>query len=84
MQKTAVVRVSRLKKHPKYAKYYRVSKTFKAHDEKNEFREGDAVVILETRPMSRDKRWRIVELVKRSRGEGEDAGEKNGGETGPA
>lgn len=60
MQKTRVVAVSRLKKHPKYLKYYRVTQRFKAHDEENAYKTGDAVVIEEARPMSRDKRWRIV------------------------
>lgn len=65
MQKTVVVRVDRLKKHPKYLKYYRVSRKFKAHDKKNEYQAGDVVIIEETRPLSKDKRWRVVELVKR-------------------
>ncbi|MBI2053233.1 MAG: 30S ribosomal protein S17 [Candidatus Sungbacteria bacterium] len=65
MQKTIVVRVDRLKKHPKYGKYYRVSGKFKAHDEKGEYRSGDIVLLEETRPLSRDKRWRVASLVKR-------------------
>ncbi|MDE2019302.1 MAG: 30S ribosomal protein S17 [Patescibacteria group bacterium] len=60
MAKTRVVAVSRLKKHPKYLKYYTVTQKFKAHDEKNEFKSGDKVVIQETRPLSKDKRWVIV------------------------
>lgn len=60
MQKTRVVEVSRLKKHPKYQKYYRVSRRFKAHDENNEYKVGDKVVIEEVRPLSKEKRWRIV------------------------
>ena len=52
MQNTVVVRVDRLKKHPKYLKYYRISKRFKAHDEKGEYRTGDQVIIEETRPIS--------------------------------
>jgi small subunit ribosomal protein S17 len=63
MQKTRVVAVSRLKKHPKYLKYYTVTMKFKAHDEKNEYKTGDKVVIEETRPMSRDKRWIIIGKV---------------------
>ena len=63
MMKTRVVAVSRLKKHPKYLKYYKVTAKFKAHDENNEFKAGDTVTIEETRPMSRDKRWRIVGKV---------------------
>jgi len=65
MQKTVVVRVDRLKKHPKYQKYYRTSLKLKAHDEKGEYRIGDMVTIEETRPLSKDKRWKVVELVKR-------------------
>lgn len=63
MAKTRVVAVSRLKKHPKYLKYYTVTQKFKAHDEKNEFKSGDKVVIQETRPLSKDKRWIIVSKV---------------------
>lgn len=60
MQKTAVVEILRLKKHPKYKKYYKVSKRFKAHDEENQYHVGDKVLIKETKPMSRDKRWIII------------------------
>lgn len=67
MQKTIVVRVDRLKKHPKYQKYYRVSGRFKVHDENNEYKVGDMVMIQETRPTSREKRWRVVGLVKLGR-----------------
>ena len=63
MNKTRVVAVSRLKKHPKYLKYYHVTTKFKAHDEKNEYKTGDKVTIEEARPMSRDKRWRIIGKV---------------------
>lgn len=65
MQKTVVVRIDRLKKHPKYLKYYRVSKKLKAHDEKGEYRVGDVVIIQETKPISKEKRWRVAELIKR-------------------
>ena len=65
MKKTVVVRTDRLKKHPKYQKYYRVSKKLKAHDEKGEYQIGDQVVIEETRPLSKEKRWKVVKLVKR-------------------
>ncbi len=65
MKKTVVVRVDRLAQHAKYLKYYRVSKKFKAHDENNEYQVGDIVVIQETRPLSKEKRWRVVSLVKR-------------------
>jgi len=63
MNKTRVVSVSRLKKHPKYLKYYHVTTKFKAHDENNEYKTGDKVTIEEARPMSRDKRWRIIGKV---------------------
>lgn len=65
MNKTVVVRVNSFKKHPKYLKYYRLSKKFKAHDEKGEYKVGDEVIIQETRPLSKEKRWKVVELVKR-------------------
>ena len=60
MQKTVVVSVTRLTKHPKYKKYYKVTKKFKAHDEKNEYHMADKVVIEETRPLSKDKRWVVI------------------------
>ena len=63
---TLVVRVDTLKRHPKYQKFYRTSKKFKAHDELGEYRIGDTVMMVETRPISKDKRWRVIELVKRS------------------
>jgi len=66
MDKTAVVEVSRLVQHPVYKKYIRRRTTFKAHDEKNECVEGDTVEIMETRPLSRTKRWRLVKIVKPS------------------
>lgn len=64
MHKTVVVRVDRLHQHPKYGKHYFMSQKFKAHDEKNEYRMGDIVIIQEVRPLSREKRWRVVELIK--------------------
>lgn len=63
MQKTRVVVVSRSRKHPKYLKYYVLSTRVKAHDEKNEYKTGDRVVIEEGRPLSRDKRWTIVRKI---------------------
>ena len=60
MDKTRVVSVARFKKHPKYVKYYKETSMFKAHDETNEYHTGDKVMIEETRPLSREKRWRIV------------------------
>lgn len=60
MQKTRVVEVSRTLRHPKYLKQYVAHSRFKAHDEKNEYKEGDKVVIQATRPLSKEKRWVIV------------------------
>jgi small subunit ribosomal protein S17 len=60
MQKTRVVAVARMKKHPKYLKYYKVTARFLAHDETNATHEGDKVKIQETRPLSRKKRWEII------------------------
>jgi len=59
MDKTVVVKVDRLKIHSKYKKRYRVSKKYKAHDEKNEFKIGDKVEIIEVKPMSKEKRWEV-------------------------
>ncbi len=66
MQKTRVVEVARFKKHPKYLKYYKVSKRFKAHDEENIYHTGDKVLMEETRPMSKDKRWKIIGKISKS------------------
>ncbi|MDP2735002.1 MAG: 30S ribosomal protein S17 [bacterium] len=63
MDKTRVVEVETLKTHPKYKRRYRSHKRYKAHDETNQYKEGDRVVIEETRPMSKDKRWTIVKKV---------------------
>ncbi len=63
MVKTRVVSVTRTKRHPKYLKFYKVTMKYKAHDENNEFKTGDKVVIEESRPLSRDKRWRIVSKI---------------------
>lgn len=63
MAKTVVVRVDSLKMHPKYKKYYRVSKKFKVHDEKNEAKVGNKVLFVECRPLSRDKRWRLMKVI---------------------
>lgn len=60
MDKTVVVKVERVKTHPKYRRQYRYSRKFKAHDEKNEYKVGDRVIIEETRPISKEKRWRVV------------------------
>ena len=61
MDKTVVVSVSRFVKHPLYGKFYKVSKKYKAHDENNEFKTGDNVEIVETRPISKDKRFKVVQ-----------------------
>ncbi len=66
MQKTRIVRITRLSKHPKYGKIIRKYSTFKAHDEKNVARAGDTVRIIETRPLSKDKRFRIAAIVKKA------------------
>jgi len=63
MAKTVVVSVDRLKEHPKYHKRYRVTKRYKAHDEKGEYKEGDVVMIEECRPMSKDKCWTVVKKI---------------------
>ena len=63
MAKTVVVEVSRTKKHPKYLKYYNISKRFKAHDENKQYKVGDKVIIEETRPISREKRWKVVAKI---------------------
>ena len=65
MQKTVVVEVVRFKRDPVYKKYVRVRKRYKAHDEKNEYKTGDRVEIEEHRPLSREKRWKVVKLIER-------------------
>jgi len=65
MDKTVTVRVERQFSHPLYGKRVKRSKKYHAHDEKNEYRVGDTVRIAETRPMSKTKRWRVVELMSR-------------------
>ncbi len=60
MQKTAVVAVSYIRRHPKYLKDYKVTSRFKAHNENNRFKIGDNVIIEQVRPMSKEKRWRII------------------------
>jgi len=64
MDKTIIVRVERVKIHPVYKKRIRVSKKFKVHDSKNEFQIGDRVEFVECRPLSRDKRWRVLRKIK--------------------
>lgn len=67
MAKTVVVAVSRLKKHAKYRKYFRVTKRYKAHDEQRAYRVGDAVVIREIRPRSKDKRWTVARKIEETK-----------------
>ncbi len=64
MDKTIVVKVTRIAKHPLYKRIIRKRNTFKAHDEKNEAKIGNVVRIEETRPLSKEKRWRLVEILK--------------------
>lgn len=64
MDKTVVVTVETVTQHPIYRKKYSVHKKYKAHDPQNEFHSGDVVIIEEMRPLSRDKRWRVVAKVK--------------------
>ena len=66
MDKTAVVEVERLARHPMYEKVMRLRKKYKAHDEENACRLGDIVRIVESRPLSREKRWRVEEILERS------------------
>jgi small subunit ribosomal protein S17 len=66
MEKTIVVKVTRLVQHRLYTRVMRVSKKFYAHDEKREARLGDTVKIVETRPLSKLKRWRLAEIIRRS------------------
>ncbi|MFO0626333.1 MAG: 30S ribosomal protein S17 [Polyangiales bacterium] len=65
MQKTVVVEVVRSVKHPVYGKYVRRRKTYKAHDESQQYKAGDVVEIRESKPISREKRWTVIRLVER-------------------
>ncbi len=67
MQKTVVVAIYRRVAHPVYGKMVTRTKRVKAHDEENSAKTGDTVRIMETRPLSKDKRWRVVEIVERAR-----------------
>ena len=68
MDKTVTVAVETMKKHPLYGKRVKYTKKFKAHDEQNTAREGDLVEIMETRPLSKTKRFRLVSVVEKARG----------------
>ena len=72
MTKSITVNVERRYRHPKYGKYVVASKRFVAHDENNEARVGDQVEIAETRPMSKNKRWRLVKVLERAPRYGEE------------
>ena len=67
MDKTVTIAVERKVKHPKYGKFVKLTSKFKAHDEKNECNVNDIVRIMETRPLSKDKRWRLVEIIERAK-----------------
>jgi small subunit ribosomal protein S17 len=67
MDKTVTVIVERMVKHPLYGKYVRKSKKYHAHDEANEYHEGDTVIIEESRPLSKTKSWKVMQLVEKAR-----------------
>lgn len=67
MEKTITVRVETVKQHPLYKKTIKTSKKYKIHDENNEAKTGDIVKIVETRPLSKDKRWRLVEIIQKAK-----------------
>jgi small subunit ribosomal protein S17 len=67
MDKTVTISVERKVKHPIYGKFVKKTKKYHAHDEKNDCREGDIVKIMETRPLSKSKRWRLVEIIERAK-----------------
>ena len=67
MDKTVVVQVETLRRHPMYGKTMRHLRKFKAHNEGNEAHAGDRVLIMETRPLSKDKRWRVVQVVEKAK-----------------
>ena len=67
MDKTIVIKVERKVKHPLYGKFVKKSTKFMAHDEKNECNIGDTVRIMETRPLSKNKCWRLVEIVEKAK-----------------
>lgn len=65
MEKSITVSVERRLQHPKYGKFVKKTKKFMAHDEKNECTEGDLVRIMESRPLSKNKRWRLIEIIEK-------------------
>ncbi len=78
MDKTVVVRVERTYRHPMYGKVVKTHKKFYAHDEENQCRIGDIVKIMETRPLSKLKRWRVVEILERRERVTDDTADNNG------
>ena len=67
MDKSVLVEIERMVKHPKYGKIVKRSSKFMAHDDKNECKEGDTVSIMETRPISKSKCWRVVKIIERAK-----------------
>jgi small subunit ribosomal protein S17 len=67
MEKSIIVSVERRVKHPKYGKFVKLTSKFHAHDERNECNIGDTVSIMETRPLSKTKNWRLVQIVERAK-----------------
>jgi small subunit ribosomal protein S17 len=67
MEKTITVSVETVKQHPLYKKTIKTSKKYKVHDENNEAKTGDIVKIIETRPLSKDKRWRLIEIMRKAK-----------------
>ena len=67
MDKTIVVQVETMKKHPLYKKHLKTAKKFKAHDENNESKIGDRVRIVETRPLSKTKTWRLTDIIEKAK-----------------
>lgn len=67
MDKSIVVEIERKEKHPIYGKFVKKTSKFTAHDEKNDCNEGDTVRIMETRPLSKNKCWRLVEIIERAK-----------------
>ncbi|MGI5879584.1 MAG: 30S ribosomal protein S17 [Syntrophomonadaceae bacterium] len=67
MEKTITVSVETVKQHPLYKKTIKTSKKYKVHDENNEAKTGDIVRIIETRPLSKDKRWRLIEIIRKAK-----------------
>ena len=76
MQKTVVVEVESIKEHPKYKRRYKMDKKYKAHVENGEYQTGDRVIIEESRPISKDKKWKVIKKITSQFGEG--AGEPTG------